>query len=170
MSLILSERKSILQGIASTMIISSMHLKHGSADNKKPANILFYVGWILYAWSLGTRGDNKTIVQNKLAGAIVCIGGLLLSICMLRDEKQKENEKMWKALFCSSWVGIGLLISYDKDMINKIFAIGGASLAIIATLRIIPNSRGTTNTDHSGYSLLGAGLGGMLLGNTLKAM
>ena len=172
MSLILSERKSILQGLASLMIISSMHLKHGSPspDNKIPADILFYVGWILYVWALGTRGDNKTVVPNKLALAGLCVGALLLSIRMLRDEKQKENEKLWKGVFCSSWVGLGVLIAFDKDWSNRVLALAGASLGLYATIRTIPQARVSGNSDHPGYSMLAAGLGGMLLGNTLKAM
>lgn len=171
MSLILSERKSILQGIASLMIISSMHLKHGmpNKNNKVAADILFYVGWICYAWALGTRGDNKTVVPNKLALAGLCVGALILAIRMLRDEKQKENEKLWKGVFCSSWVGLGVLVAYDKDWSNRVLAIGGACLALVATISVIPKARAAGMSDHPGYSMLATGLGGLLLGNTLKA-
>ena len=178
MSLVLSQRKSILQGIASLMIISGLHLKHTADEigdqktNQMPAELLFVIGFVLLAWSIGTRGDVSTIVPQKLSAAGVSVIAILAGMYFKNKETDPKEQKKWKLLFAAGWIGLGVSICYDKEYANMGFAAAGVLAALVSTLGFMPWARNIVQMvpDHPGYSILCVGFMLLWLANCFKAL
>lgn len=176
MSLVLSQRKSILQGIASLMIISGLHIKHTTDEigdtktNQMSAELLFIIGFMLLAWTIGTRGDVSTIVSPKLAGATISVISILVGMYFKNKESNPSEQKKWKLLFAAGWVGLGVSICYDKAYANMGFAAVGVLSALVATMGIMPWSRNIMQMvpDHPGYTLLCIGFISLWFANCFK--
>lgn len=124
--------------------------------------IIFIIGWVVMAYTVGFTGDVglKTFASFLMAGSIVT--GVILS-------KMTKLKLLGLILFVVGWVGFGLIAGVDKTMTGKAVTLGAATMALASMLFVLPYQRSKGIIDGPGMSLFTVAWFLLIGGNAMVA-